>query len=786
MHCGEILVENGNKEEKKYYKNLGEMISYKTEKDSVLFKGRFGNLNIKILEEDIIRVTMLNKKEQDLRSTKAVIYEKSEDVNINLKDAKDTINIVFKNIKIEVSKKDISLKFYKNGKLITEDHSPYSWNKDQIGFSHIMEKEDKIYGLGEKTGFLDKRGRIYEMWNSDVFDPHNTTIDPLYVSIPFFVNFNQKRTYGIYFDNSYRSHFDMGANLEEAYNIWAEGGKVDYYMILGKDVKEVIGNYTKITGKPALPPKWSLGHHQSRYTYKSDKEVTDILDNFIDRDIPCDAIHLDIHYMDEYRVFTWDENNYPFPKKMAKKIQDSGKKLVNIVDPGVKIDSNYKVYRDMMKNDYYCKYINGEEFIGKVWPGETVFPDFTKKDVRKWWGDLTTDFMEEYGVEGIWHDMNEPAVFNDTSTMDTQVYHHGDGDGGTHLRYHNMYGFFENQAVFESIKENQKKRPFILTRAGFSGIQRYAAIWTGDNRSMWEHLELAVPMMLNMGISGLPFVGTDVGGFSFDTNGELLTRWYQLGAFSPFFRNHCEVHSINQEPWSFGKEKEEIITKYIRLRYSLMNELYNQFYKSHKTGVPVIKPIFMEYPEDKDTYDIYDQFIFGESILVAPIIRPGIEIRKVYLPEGKWYDYHTGEEYIGGDWILYKASLEKLPMFVKGGSIIAFNEVFQSVEKMDRELLKFRITLDGVTENGKYLNYNDDGESFDFENGEYNLEDIRYKVKEDLLEIEIKNLNRCDEYKYKKYEFDVRNAGDIKKVKVNGEDVDFKKGDQNIKISSKN
>ncbi|GMA57445.1 hypothetical protein GCM10025858_19480 [Alicyclobacillus sacchari] len=350
------------------------------------------------------------------------------------------------------------------------------------------------------------------MWNSDVYAPHVPEMETLYVSIPFVIRFDEGGASGLFLDNPGKTKFDFRTRFP-AYEVSAATGGFDCYLIAGPTLKDVISAYTRLTGRMPMPPRWALGYHQSRYSYETQEEVLALARTFQDKDIPLDAIYLDIHYMDGYRVFTFDRNRFPCPQQMCDELRDMGVRVVTIVDPGVKQDPEYRVYRDGIANDVFCKSVEGDLFIGDVWPGASAFPDFTDDRVG-WWADQH-DFYLQQGIRGIWNDMNEPAVFNETKTMDVGVLHRNNGHPRTHRELHNLYGMLMSKATYEGLAEKLGgERPFILTRAGYSGVQRYAAVWTGDNRSFWEHMAMAIPMVLNMGLSGIAFGGPDVGGFA--------------------------------------------------------------------------------------------------------------------------------------------------------------------------------------------------------------------------------------------------------------------------------
>ncbi|UHA75025.1 glycoside hydrolase family 31 protein [Paenibacillus sp. 481] len=587
-----------------------------------------------------------------------------------------------------------------------------------------MPQTSHVYGLGEKTSFLDKRGERYTMWNSDIFDPHVPEIEALYESIPFMLHMNQGSVYGLFLDNPGRTDFDMRHHGDQ-YRVASHVGAFDLYLMVGPDMKDVIQRYTALTGRVSLPPKWALGYHQSRYSYVTQQEVLELARTFREKGIACDVIYLDIHYMDEYRVFTFDQDRFPDPEAMMNELAEMGIRIVPIVDPGVKQDARYPIYQEGVRAGHFCAKLEGDLFIGKVWPGDSAFPDFTDDAASHWWGEKHR-FYTELGIRGVWNDMNEPAVFNESKTMDLDVMHKNNGKPMTHEELHNLYGMLMSRATYLGLKEQiDGERPFVLTRAGYSGIQRYAAVWTGDNRSFWEHMSMAIPMVLNMGMSGLAFAGPDVGGFAHDTSPELLTRWMQMGVFFPYFRNHSNIGTIRQEPWSFGEQVEDINRRYIELRYRLMPHLYTLFREASETGMPVIRPLVLEYPHDPNVTNMCDQFLFGSDMLVAPILRPGTTFRGVYLPEGVWYDFWTGERHEGGRAILADAPLEKMPIYVKEGGIITegLAKLHADDRKDDAERDAITFTSYGLAAEGEsaYTLYEDDGVTFAFEQGSYNV-----------------------------------------------------------------
>ncbi len=753
MDNSDALLQGKSRDNSNDYHKLSGILNYEIKDNEIRLNFKHASLAVRFLTADIFRVIMAHSDQKiSYKSTEAVIEHNLtyDDFIFNEKDSE--LIIKTDKLVIKLKKENFLLEvFNKQGKLIHKDHNEYAlgWKKQKVRAWKSFEQSQRFYGLGEKTGWLDKKGRLYEMWNHDTFLPHVSDTDPLYQSIPFLIAFNPKNSYGIYFDNSYKSFFDLGSEGQDYYSFWAEGGELDYYFINGPSLKDVVSKYSQITGTMQLPPKWSLGYHQSRYSYYPQTEVEQLLKTFRDKEIPCDAFHFDIHYMDQYKIYTWDEDRFPDPKAMLSKMEENGVKAVTIIDPGVKKDPEYKLYQEGMENDYFCKYLDGKVFIDKVWPGNCAFPDFTQSKVRDWWSGLQKDYTD-LGVKGIWNDMNEPAAFNKSDTMDVEVMHQNDGDSGTHRRFHNLYGFLEDKATFEGLKESlDNERPFVLTRAGFAGIQRYSAVWTGDNRSFWDHIKLAMPMLMNMGLSGITFCGTDVGGFTGNSNGELLTRWTQMGAFVPFFRNHCEVRAVSQEPWSFGEKYEKIIKKYIELRYKFITHIYNLFYQAAETGIPLMRPLIMEFPADRQCQNLSDQFMIGDSVLVAPVYQPDKDKRMLYLPEGKWIDFWSKEVYQGGEYLIVDAPLEKMPIFIKAGSILPLNDKLNYIGEKEIECLELNVFLNEENNLGSYELYDDDGLSYNYENGVYNITEFKYQYTDNqiMFNIDRKKKNYQQEFK---------------------------------------
>jgi len=586
-------------------------------------------------------------------------------------------------------------------------------------------KEEVFLGLGEKTGKLNKRGDSYLFWNSDT-PGYPTDHDPLYQSIPFYIGVSGTRAYGMFLNNSWRSTFDMAASHSEQVKITALQGDLDQYVIAGPKIATVLERYTQLTGRPPMPPRWTLGYHQARWSYYPDSKVQSICEEFRARSIPADGIWLDIDYMDGFRSFTWDPIGFSDPAGMVGELAAIGFKGVAIIDPGLKSDPDWDIYQAGLAGDHFLTTSDGSPFVGEVWPGASVFPDFTRPETRSWWGALFPA-VTDFGIRGIWLDMNEPANFlaEQFHTVPGTVIATGDGGPISMDGVHNVYALAEAMASYAGLLEAiPNRRPFLLTRAGFAGIQRYAAIWTGDAASTMESLESAFTMMLGMGLSGLPFVGSDVGGWTGSPSPELFARWLEVGVLSPFFRTHVATDTPDQEPWSFGVEVESISRIHIRERYRMLPYLYSLFHVASKTGLPLLRAMPIEFQEDPVTYDLDTQAMLGPHLLVAPVLETGVSERSVYLPAGEWLEWHSGAPLTGPGEVTVNLSLQALPTYMRGGAIVPTGPVLQYSDQAP--LAPLQLDLFPTAQLTQFVLYEDDGETLEHKDGDYSS--IRYEL----------------------------------------------------------
>ncbi len=683
----------------------------------------FSNMKITLtmFENDIVKVFIGDKYEESI-STNGVVdnLEKGEfiveeDSNFIIIKGTKVLTFVDKN-NTEISFKDL------DGNIINEDFQPSF--KDEKGNVYISKVNDCLayYGLGEKGGDLNKKGCYTENFNTDDPETDDDSIT-YYKTIPFYVALKEEATYGIFFDNSFRSYFDMGKERGDRIFFGAIGGQIQYYFIPGENIKEVVKNYTALTGRMEMPPLWSLGYQQCRFSYFSQEEVRELVKTFEEKDIPLDVVYLDIDYMDGFRVMTFKTPNFDDAAGLISDLKEKGIRTITIIDPGVKVDEEYDVFKRGKEGNHFTKKLDGEMFIGAVWPGDSAFPDFSNKDCREWWKSELKKFISEHGMDGIWNDMNEPCVFNnDHKTMLETCLHNSDNGVIEHKEFHNRYGFEMSRCSKEAQEElHPNERGFSMTRATYAGGQRYSSVWTGDNMSLWSQMRMSISMNANLGISGFSFVGNDVSGFGLDSSEELFIRWMEMGPFIPIFRNHSNMYTRRQEPWAFGPRAEKIAKKSIELRYELLPYIYDLYYISHKEGLPIFRPMIMEYEKDMNLLNMREQFMLGENMLVAPVLYEGERSKTVYLPKGSWFNYFTREKLQGGKWYKLPCELDEILVFVKEGSIIpTYNKKFRNVKERPKNIL-----LKVFGENAKGFHYNDDGHTMEYLEGKYTYMDIK-------------------------------------------------------------
>jgi len=714
-----------------YFSPLGDLDRWEqTSDDSIV--------EIDLLSSNLFRIRITPAGARVPGPTYAVIFEPSVGPDeFSYQESNTELQLTTKDVRVVIGKSPCRIEAFRTdgSAIMTTPKSnglgSYSRLNDEFIVSRVREASSSILGLGQKTGGLDRSGRSLILWNTDVLNPRtlkefavgfkrddpradqrSREFDPYYISIPFYQSLDEEgRAAGFFIDNLHRADYDFSHPGET--RIRFAGGAYAEYVFAGPDLVSILNSYTGLTGRMSPPPLWSLGYHHCRWHPYSDQDVVKHAETYRKREIPCDSIWLDIDHMRGYRVFTWNPKLFPEPAQTLSKLRDLGFRAVTIVDPGVKVEPGYPVYDSGLGRKAFCVTEEGAVYQGQVWPGRTAFPDFASATTREWWGDLNAKHIQ-MGLSGIWNDMNEPAtgdIPDSAMRFDGGKYSHG--------AYHNAYATLMAMGTYEGLRKAlPNQRPFILSRAGSAGIQRYAANWLGDNMSRWEHLAMSIPMSLGLGLSGQSFVGADIGGFGENCEPELLVRWFQTACLSPFCRNHNDAGGVDQYPWSFGSEIEALCKAALSLRYRLLPYLYTAFVEASETGKPIMGPMVTEDQADPTLRLIDDQYMLGPNLLVAPIVEKGSTARQVRLPKGEWFDWWTGAP-ATGRLVSAEASLATIPVYVRAGAVIPmWPDVPPST--MDYHPTSIDLQVFVPSKDGIYTSrlVEDDGTSFCYEQGE--------------------------------------------------------------------
>lgn len=693
-------------------------------------KSEEARFRISVFDEGIFRIQV--SRFDPFESNPYSIIAKPGSVDFHLDEKAETIQLSTSALTVIIDITSFALTFYDSqGNLLNSDDAlGTAWIGSEVTVYKQVQKGEKFIGLGEKTGNLNRFGRAYTHWNTDYFG-YGIGDDPLYMSIPFYMGIHERGAYGIYFDNTHKSVFNFGASTRRFMYFGAEDGDLDYYFIHQPTVAQIIGSYTWLTGRMQMPPKWALGFQQCRYSYYPDSEVYTIAQTFRDKKMPADVIYLDIHHMEAYKVFTFDGEKFSDPKAMIARLKEKGFKVVVIMDPGIKTEPGYSPYDEGLEKDLFVKYPDGKVYEAQVWPGWCAFPDYTKKETRSWWAEKMA-FYTEAGVDGFWTDMNEPASWGQF-TPNLIEFEYED-EKASHRKARNIYGMQMARSTQEgSALQNPNKRPFVLTRSGFAGIQRYAAAWTGDNIASEEHMLAGVRLVNSLGLSGVSFSGYDVGGFAGESTKSLFARWMSIGAFAPFYRAHSMINSNDAEPWAFGEEVEEISRNYMKLRYRLLPTLYSKFYSSTLSGLPLSESLAMQYSQDEPIYltAFQNEYLFCDALLVAPV-ESTKEITKVYLPEGEWYYLFSDIKHQGKQVIYQDCPLNYLPVYAKAGQLFTMQSDVEFSEGPTDGIL--RIHVYKGSKGSDFLHYEDAGEGLHYLSGEYLKRVISYLPETKSLE----------------------------------------------------
>lgn len=611
-----------------------------------------------------------------------------------------------------------------SGQLLRDELPP---TQEQQGWQHQvrLRPEETIAGLGERAAALNLRSplinadtnpeataataaRTYRMWNYDAAGMYGPGSDPMYISIPVYVSLHAQGSYLAFYENSFEATFTLEADLATAQ---FTGGALRYYLAVGSP-DQLLDRYTELTGRPPLPPRWALGYHQSRWGYRTEEAVRETVHSFQDLDLPLSAIHLDIDVQVGYRAFTIDPDRFPRLGKFTQELAAEGVQFITILNPGIKYSRKSKLFLEGRMLDAFCRLPNGELAIAPVWCGWSVFPDFTHPQVRQWWS-RQYEFLLDLGVNGFWHDMNEPAAFigwGDRS-LPKVTQHAMEGRGGDHREAHNVYGLLQARAAYESLSQYRpNQRPFIVSRSGWAGLQRYAWTWTGDIECTWDCLHQTIPTVLGLGLSGIPYSGPDIGGFQGNPPAELYLRWFQLATFLPFYRSHCSNNVEYRAPWSYGEPFLSIIRNFLKLRYQLLPYFYTLAWEANQKGYPLVRPLFWYHTQEPALWQVDDAFYLGDALLVYPILQPEGRSRQALLPPGDWYSFWDDTVFNGATQVELSAPLETIPLLVKAGSILPMT--------IDQELILHIYPPTHKDEAGEGIMYSDAGDG----HGEWRLD----------------------------------------------------------------
>lgn len=702
-------------------KSLGHLTSFEKTPKGITGKTDHGNFRICLYSKNIFRVSVTTKT--SFEEFSYAVIASPEDTPWELQEHADHLLISTSACRVTISRNPVRFTFTDlSGNIINQDDPlGTAWIGEQVTTYKKLQEGERFIGLGEKTGPLDRRGAAYQNWTTDAYAYNNGT-DPLYCSTPFYIGIHHHQLYGIFLDNTHKSFFNFGASNNRFASFSADAGEMNYYFICGANVAEIIEGYTWLTGRMPLPPLWSIGYQQCRYSYYPEHEVLNVANTFRDKQIPADVLVLDIHYMDRYKIFTWDPQHFKNPGKMIATLKEKGFEVVLMCDPGIKIEEGYEPYDSGIAEDIFLKYPDGENYSGQVWPGWCHFPDFTKPNARKWWAGKFKNYVN-LGVAGFWNDMNEIATWG--NSLPDNLAFDFEGNLSTLRRGRNIYGFQMARSTFEGTAQwLNGKRSFNLTRSGFSGIQRYSAVWTGDNVAYDDHMMLGIRLVNSMGLTGIAFAGYDVGGFVGDASSNLFARWISIGALSPFFRGHSMINSRDNEPWAYGEEVEQIARNYIRLRYQLLPYIYTLFHQASLSGIPVQRSLTISYPFDARVFDhqFHHQYLLGPFILVAPV-ESTKEISKVFLPAGTWHYLHDNRTLNGNCEHYIECPIHKLPVFIQESAILTTQPPVQTTKE---PVTTLEVHLYAGMQETTFEFYEDDGATYQYQQGAYTTRLLQY------------------------------------------------------------
>ena len=690
-------------------------MEYKVEKNKVEILINNKSLNIELLNKNIIRL-YVKKNRCDLID----LNVKKARRNFEVRKEDNSLIVIDRNYKL-LFKEDEGVSLYFKDSYLTS----ISFNKlfdevekrEYFNTSFKINDNDNIFGLGDKMAYLDKKGYFWASWATDDSNHQDELFPSLYKSINYLLLRSNKKFFGVFFPSTFRLTFDACKTDLHKLTVNNFEEEQDMFLVLGDDIKEVTRSYSELVGHPYFIRMKMLGYQQSRWSYENEEMVKTLRDNFIKHEIPLDYIHLDIHYMDGYRDFTIDKTRFPDIKKLSEELKKDEIELVGINDAAIKEDPEFDLYKYLEDNNLFGK-LDGKTYINAVWPGDSGFPNYFDDKCKKYFESYASKFLDDTGISGIWCDMNEPASFN--GPLPDEVDFTFGKRKLLHKEAHNVYAEHMVKSFVNTFKK-KNIRPYLFSRAAFATTAKYAFVWNGDNFSLWHHLRYSIPQILSLSMSGFMFNGVDIGGFGGDSNKELLIRWLEANLFIPFLRNHSTLHTKAQEPYAYDEETLNIFKKYLKIRYEFIPYLYNLAQEMSFKGEPIVSPLFYHFEDDENTLEINDEYMVGDSLLVAPILDKDARKRMIYLPKGTWIDLFTGKKYIGGKYIIFAENLAESGYFIKNNTLIPMFENLKHIKKSEIDTLVIKV----FGNSGKVKIYEDDGETLDYEKGIYNIYEAR-------------------------------------------------------------
>lgn len=668
------------------FESPGKLLNSQTNGSSARFTFEYAQLEVSFLTYDLVRMdwqpgllpVSYSIERQTWPSIETHFEETSDGYFVSSHSAENGLGL-----KVSVLKDGRVIFSDRDENILREESPPEKLGQGWTQRSQLY-PEEAIYGLGERSATLNLRlskekttkqkssqnSKTFRMWNYDAAGSYDTGSDPMYLCIPAYLGLHHKGSYLVFYENSFDAYF----NFDEIATAAFENGALRYYVIVGAPA-QLLNRYTELTGRSPLPPRWALGYHQSHWGYRTEKAVRATYQKFEAHDLPLSVIHLDIDVQVEFRAFTIDPIRFPNLNGFIKELLDHGVQFVTILNPGVKFSRKSNLFLEGCMLDAFCKLSNGRLVVAPVWPGWCVFPDFTNPAVRHWWS-RQYQFLLDMGVAGFWHDMNEPAAFitwGDRSLPPRATQHFMEGRGGNHLEAHNLYGLLQAKAAYQSLHQSRPlQRPFIVSRSGWAGLQRYAWTWTGDIACTWTALRQTISTVLGLGLSGIPYSGPDIGGFQGNPTAELYLRWFQMCSFLMFCRTHSANNVEDRAPWTYGEPILTILRQFLQLRYRLIPYFYTLSWEASQKGYPPIRPLFWLDPTDPTFWNIEDAFLLGNQLLVYPILQQGQQSLQVKLPKGEWYNFWD-DKLLEGE-VKLNICLEQIPVLVKAGTILPMEE----------------------------------------------------------------------------------------------------------------